>query len=59
MITLNAVHSHTLLDGAKGMMAITSVVRVLCMHSFVKTHQAAHRSGCILLYVMVIVFFLM
>lgn len=57
MITLNAVHSHTRLDGAKGMTAITSMVRVLCMYSFVKTHQAAHRSGCILLYVMLIFFF--
>ena len=51
MITLNAVHLRTLLAGVMGMMTIMSVVRVLCVYSFVKTHQAAHRSGCILLYV--------
>lgn len=39
-----------------GMMAIVHVVRVTCRYSFVRTHQATHRRGCILPYVKLLVF---
>lgn len=42
--------------GIVGVMTTMHVVRVACVHSFVRTHQATHRRGCILPYVKLIVF---
>ena len=50
------IYTYMLPGGIMGMMTIMHVVRVTCMYSFVRTHQATHRSGCILPYVKLIAF---
>lgn len=50
------IHTYMLPGGIMGMMTIVHVVRITCRYSFVRTHQATHRRGCILPYVNLLVF---